>query len=1389
MRRFNWLHLSDWHQGKKDVDRDVAVRALLKDVQNRATISPDLEKIHAIFFTGDLAHAGTAAEYSEAKRILLDPLLETFGDDRPRLYLIPGNHDLDRTEFELLPEGITKPLTTSEEIKKWFGEERRSNELRKPFAAYRKFADQPEIVSFPDWARLDSFDFADRKIGVLGINSAVMCARNYTDTKVDDYGKLAVGEYQFEPLLSQFEACDLSITLMHHPFDWLTPVDRVLVETRLKRASHVILRGHEHLPNVRIESDTDSQVVVIPAGSLYDRRVGSTPQYSNGFNYGSVDLDTGLGTIYLRRWRADNTGWDKERESPPTGEKAFQIPLPNVNPVRTSISSDKPDLAAAERTYLEYVVRANQYLNPAGIAQTQTSVTLPLNEVYVSLDAIRDDSGRIILDPREDDSRSDSPNNESSDDGDSPDEEAVESSRHRIAAAPVRVELPLAVLTSSRMVILGDPGAGKTTLTRFLAGLHAGAILNEKEVVRDDEGNQYGPALFPVRVRAAHYVDRGCTSFSELIEQEVAASGISLSAAKNLVSHRFFVGAVLIIVDGLDEAGDRAARARVVEALTQYLHGQGNLAHIVVTSRISGFAEVQLPGEFDRYTMREMDREQIGRFLTRWCLAVERFHQRQATDAEIRKSAQEQIEKLVSAVDENIGVRRLAANPLLLTILALIQRNGGRLPRRRVELYRQAAQTLLRDWRAAQSGAESMEISETEEDELLVPLAFHMHKEYPSGEIPRSDARSFLIEELKRHRGDGSPGIPDAVDDFLDRIRSHAGVLAERSPGKYAFLHLTFEEYFAAKALVATPIAAVDHIRPLRHQARWEEPIRLGIAMQNAALSTILINAAILGQPVDGYSATADESELEAHLHRDLLIAVRCFGDTVGVSPELRQELISRSLRLVFGENPYIANLAENESSAFAGTSAEHTWLTALVARLEDENWNVRQTAAQALGSLGVKTDAVVLSLVAKLEDEDIDVCQMAAQALGSLGVKTDAVVSALVEKLKDVDLEFCQAAALALGSLGVKTDKVVSALVAKLDDEDFEVRHSAAQALGSLGVKTDKVVSALVAKLEDEDNDVRQSAANALGSLGVRTDAAVTALVTLLQDDNWQVRHSGAQALGSLGVKTDEVVSALVAKLEDEDNDVRQSAANALGSLGVRSDAAVTALVVRLEDRNRQVRQSAANALGSLGVKTDVVATALVAQLEDRNRQARHSAATALMTLGIKTEAVVMVLVESLDDENMENRSSSALSLGAMRVRTDAVITALVKRLKDGDWGVRQSAATALGMLGIRSDEVAFAFLARLHDRNWQVRRSVADTLGILGIRKDAVITALVARRQDRNWQVRRSVAFALGMLGVKNDSVLTALVLQLEDDNSAVCHSATLALYKLVSESPSNG
>jgi len=338
MTGLTWLHLSDWHQSEMDFDRKIVRDALLYDIKNRAKIDSNLEHIDFIVFSGDVAFSGKSDEYQMIKDNLFEPILNECNIEPDRLFIVPGNHDLDRTKFELLPPSLAKPLESNSEVNKWLSDEEKRLEALKIFRNFTSFVSHYTHQENSDFANIRSWNIDGKRIALMGINSAWMCARRKNSRdEVDDKGVVIVGEPQIYDRLRDISEFDIKIAVIHHPLDWLADFESSLIKRRLIQGCNFILRGHQHEPHVEIIRSTYGDCIVIPAGACYNHR-----PYANAYNFVHLDFETGEGVISLRCWNGRDK-WREDIDSCKDGKYYFRLSLA-TDPFHTN-QADNDSLA------------------------------------------------------------------------------------------------------------------------------------------------------------------------------------------------------------------------------------------------------------------------------------------------------------------------------------------------------------------------------------------------------------------------------------------------------------------------------------------------------------------------------------------------------------------------------------------------------------------------------------------------------------------------------------------------------------------------------------------------------------------------------------------------------------------------------------------------------------------------------------------------------------------------------------------------------------------------------------------------------------------------------------------------------------------------------------
>ncbi|MDZ7953578.1 tetratricopeptide repeat protein, partial [Nostoc sp. DedQUE09] len=505
--------------------------------------------------------------------------------------------------------------------------------------------------------------------------------------------------------------------------------------------------------------------------------------------------------------------------------------------------------------YLEWLIAENSYLKISGVMQVQRQVDIFLDQIYVSLQAVRrqqiTETSKLDQEMttfRQAEHRL-SMSISSPYDLDEPSyyEPVLISSISTTSTKTVtqRIDLSHAVRENQYCVILGAPGAGKTTLLRYLALHFATAKRDGNEIVIGGEPQEeLGKPLLPIFFRIADYAERlqqepelslldylhqFYRQWEAYFQDEVEA-GTEMAA---LLLEKMRQGQCLMLLDGLDEVFEQESRRLIVERIDQFVNAFSS-NKFVITSRIAGYRDVKLSSRFAEFTIEDMGSEQVEKFLERWCLAIERAQQPEASEAQWQRAGDDQARKILEAIKDNEGVKRLTANPLLLTILALIHRNGERLPNRRVKLYELAVQTLTEDWQLGKKlpDAPKVLLNQNEVVAFLAPLAYWMHEEKPSGLVTEAEVEQQLAAKLAELNDTDleSDSVRQAVQEFLRKVRETTGLFVERAPGVYGFMHLTFEEYFAARYIADNEVRDIlEIIHKHLHEPRWNEPILLAL--------------------------------------------------------------------------------------------------------------------------------------------------------------------------------------------------------------------------------------------------------------------------------------------------------------------------------------------------------------------------------------------------------------------------------------------------------------------------------------------------------------------------------------------------------------------------------
>jgi len=430
------------------------------------------------------------------------------------------------------------------------------------------------------------------------------------------------------------------------------------------------------------------------------------------------------------------------------------------------------------------------------------------------------------------------------------------------------------------MVILGDPGSGKTTLLKHIFvsladGKGEGVLGLEDTLI---------PFFAPLRELKdpnkedfIHFIKRVC-KFEEY--------EISDNAFRSLLNE----GRGVVLLDGLDEVANEDIRIKTCKWIDK-ARQRFALSRFMITSRYAGYlGRSRLEGGVLELSIQHFTSDEVKEFLIKWFESVEIALHPEDNEAKRRKKGRDAALELVDRIRKSQHIQKLAINPLLLQIIALVHRDRGTLPQRRVELYEECTNVLLERWDMAK-GIDIL-VTAREARQILQPLALWLHEVDERRSAPLEAIKEVIKEPLEEV---GKANIDP--EKLLLNIRDRSGIFMGYSETEYGFTHLSFQEYLTAeqvrnKRLIGALLSNYGN-------RWWKEVILLCLGLNNPSIIMEFMEQLI---PTGGFKI---EISIVIDALRDSIVKtstpfIRAIGNTT-LSPEARYNAV-RALKEIGGD-------------------------------------------------------------------------------------------------------------------------------------------------------------------------------------------------------------------------------------------------------------------------------------------------------------------------------------------------------------------------------------------------------------------------------------------------------------------------------------------------------
>ena len=539
----------------------------------------------------------------------------------------------------------------------------------------------------------------------------------------------------------------------------------------------------------------------------------------------------------------------------------------------------------------------------------------------------------------------------------------------------IREQLPqpalVAIFTAAPCghIILADAGVGKTSLVRFLVIKWAEEIL----------GSCSAPGPTPIYIELKSYGESAQLDpkldFLDYLQESIYTPR---AMPRNLCVERLLSNQAYLILDGLDEVALPRVRNAIINQANKWVE-KG--VRVLVTSRIAGFDESNFRESnlWNRWLLLEFSDSQRNSFLDK----IGSLLWSGDAVAKLRLSDLRRKFQTFPHIDQ------LSRNPLLLTLISLMHRNG-RIGESRVSIYTEASRCLLDRWEQLRDIKESLMVSEAMKRRIVRRLAVRIYDDklalrYGENLFPLKLLQNVIREIVDPH-GINTERADELVEVLPRLLRERHSLLCWMGGDNYAFVHRSFLEFFVAEAwrderekARLTPEEIMDNLFLFREEqgvSRWNHsryeniiPLYFGLIDELRAeqileqLSLLLEKEKLPQYMLFMASCMLELQDRGAYVHIESKLIKKIADFAVSAWSEenstFEQDKINRKLRRQCIEAYVLLNIKANSTI---------DWLNAI---FEDKNyhWALRCEAIKQLGELLSANENLRNSLLSVLND------------------------------------------------------------------------------------------------------------------------------------------------------------------------------------------------------------------------------------------------------------------------------------------------------------------------------------------------------------------------------------------------------------------------------------
>ncbi|CAI6097443.1 unnamed protein product [Clonostachys chloroleuca] len=633
----------------------------------------------------------------------------------------------------------------------------------------------------------------------------------------------------------------------------------------------------------------------------------------------------------------------------------------------------------------------------------------------------------------------------------------------------------------------------------------------------------------------------------------------------------------------------------------------------------------------------------------------------------------------------------------------------------------------------------------------------------------------------------------------------------------YHFVHLTYQEYFAAKYFVRNwqegtslkclrthqtgsvrhgqleveDLTPVQFLQSHKYSARYDIFWRLvaGCLALEAPQPNGLVRffTELDRQPLDFLGVA--HQRLRMHCLREIPSTITS-NEFIALKSQIEDEvctwLVYKPKTLYgsgFGQYPLLTHERDCPSGIFSKLLAKYQAPSVLTRVLANSRFQIRQAAILALANQSKLPESTLHSLVHCLNLEGKD-REIAARTIQSQPGLPSSILGALAAYLRSPDQETRRAAILSLGCQPWPDD-ILMTVMACLQSPDKAMQLAALDALARQSSLSEDKLLSIQGYLESQDEYIREAAFTVMGSQKELPESILCTIAAFVDNPDGPGHGAALEILGNHHNLPLGIIRNLAKSVQFQHIYTKRHAFKVLSNQRSLPEDVLSVLVAHLAPDSPVIQQATIDAIRSQPKLPPSIYNGILPLLESSDRWCRWAATSALGGKAILPKQARLRLWERLDDAEAIVRQRAILSLGTQSDLSNDDLLRIMENLGDGESTVRRAATIVLRNYPNLPNNILQCAKSLLRDEENYVRQAAVQVFGGQPNLSQDLLLSLVERISDKDRGVAASAIAALGGQATLSEETLRLLIERLQNVGSEEVRKGAIAI---LNNSPAN-